>query len=531
VRQAREILAWATAGAFALALLLGVLMPLYTDDVGSRMITTRAIIEGGRLVSLLPQCEGSFITPLPASQWPGALVYHVLFSWFGLAGIKLSALVLVVLVLGGVWVALKRRIGPFSAFLSVQAVGLLPLALISGRAETVLLVVIAALVALPLRWPFARVRSIRRRVLLALAYVVMLSTFFFAHPKSLLFLPLVLLSILASCGTRRWVTGVVLCGAALFMASQTFALAKTATACAEAPHIEHIFAQMTFKPAELLASPGLAVENYALQASRSGDAMSFDAKGPRWLMPAEAPASLPVSVVDAVVRFGIGAFFFLVPLYVVVAAFRAPRVHRKRTFLALVIVACTAGHVALSRSFAFYNVTFVTSLFALAAIVAPPIPIRNVVHTGRMMLNGFAILSVIVLLVRAGPIVWKTFRYPGTDLPDRPSWVPPFGYSVERPKIRAMAASCGIRGDGMQRLVIDDATFFAFDDLHEPLHLSYVNDGDMWGADVPGDKAIERLRHLRASGIISRCPFLPRELVSNARRDGDYCCVPPGELR
>ena len=142
-----------------------------------------------------------------------------------------------------------------------------------------------------------------------------------------------------------------------------------------------------------------------------------------------------------------------------------------------------------------------------------------------------ALASLVMTAAHFGPKLVALARRPGTIFPDRPATVPALHGAAERAKIRAHAATCGIGGDRARRLVIDDTTLFAFDDLHEPIHVIYVTDAAMWGFDFPGAKDVALLQRLGATGLITRCMYLPTALAAKAHRAGDYCCVAADEIR
>jgi hypothetical protein len=207
--------------------------------------------------------------------------------------------------------------------------------------------------------------------------------------------------------------------------------------------------------------------------------------------------------------------------------------------LAAGLLACLAARVFLSVNWNYYHAPFVIGVLALvAALTASATVVSDAtrarlarpLEAATLLLYGVALASMIATLVHVGPRLVALNRTGSMVVPGQLAEVPVFGYSAERAKIRAHAASCAIRGDGSRHLVIDDATLYAFDDLREPLHIIYVSDATMWGGDIPGKKTLDLLRGLEAPGIISRCAYFPTALVERARRAGDYCCVPASDF-
>jgi hypothetical protein len=264
--------------------------------------------------------------------------------------------------------------------------------------------------------------------------------------------------------------------------------------------------------------------------------MSLEPVGPRWLPPSAEPPSTSVLRVDALNRVALVGFGIAAPLFVVVSAVRGWR-HpslRRRAALSMTLLAGTFAQSAFSNYWAFYNEPFVLGTVALAAVVAPPLFERSgdrLFLGAALVVHVFALVSVGTTFAHVAPrlvALWREGR--GMAVPERPGWVPALGFAPESAKIRALASTCEIPPKGARRLVIDDATLFAFDDLREPLHLFYVSDANMWGGDILGGKNVTFLRDLGAPGIISRCPYFPTALAARARKADGYCCVSRADL-
>ena len=78
-----------------------------------------------------------------------------------------------------------------------------------------------------------------------------------------------------------------------------------------------------------------------------------------------------------------------------------------------------------------------------------------------------------------------------------------FAYASTRERVRSLAESCGVAGDGATRLVVDNLTYFAFTGLRQPMHLGFMGPGG-WGADIAG-KTRKLLVDMQSDGMIARC--------------------------
>jgi hypothetical protein len=94
----------------------------------------------------------------------------------------------------------------------------------------------------------------------------------------------------------------------------------------------------------------------------------------------------------------------------------------------------------------------------------------------------------------------------------------------QRDIIRQFSKQCGLSGDGARRLVVDDLTYFAFDELREPLHLVYFYEL-AYGVDIKGEATIRMLEELGVPGIVAQCAYMPSLLLPRAHKDGNLCCV------
>lgn len=58
----------------------GLLVPIYADEVSTKMTQATAFHHDGRMLTAIPQCLPEMTMPIPASWYPGAAVYQLLYS-------------------------------------------------------------------------------------------------------------------------------------------------------------------------------------------------------------------------------------------------------------------------------------------------------------------------------------------------------------------------------------------------------------------------------------------------------------------
>ncbi len=537
----------------AAALAVGMYTPLYTDEVGSKVQLSRVFAEGGRMVWLLPQCKSAFVQGVPFTWYPGAALYALLLGHAGLFGIKLAGVGAAVLWLAVGYALLSpfggdraTRAARFGVFVAAHGFGVAPLLLVMSRAEGVLLSCLAIYTALAVRGAFESRRSTAGRAGIVAAFVLVTSVFYFSHSKALLYTPFVLLAAALTFPRKRplWLAVPLLF--AVTIAGQTFAQASRTSQCPEAPRVDGAFAAIALKPSLARADPARFVRTGVTNVLGRGvdvaEGMAFVSEYPAGWLPAVDERDARAPVVRAANRVAYSSLYAL-ELAAVAFALVAPLIarrgrDRRAALLGGAMLVCLVGHVFFMSHWAFYNSPFPLGQLALlatmgASVVVPwararfSLPVAAV-WAGRAAVAAFVLASTLnlaALLTRLAPTVVRAASREGTALPGQAASVPPLHYARERVKIRAHAARCGIRGDGATHLVVDDATFYAFDDLTRPLHLIYVSDATMWGLDMPGAKNVAFLRSMSTPGIISRCTFFPTALAARALRSDDYCCV------
>jgi hypothetical protein len=135
------------------------------------------------------------------------------------------------------------------------------------------------------------------------------------------------------------------------------------------------------------------------------------------------------------------------------------------------------------------------------------------------LLSAIVLVSTILLPLMSGKKTHE-FGVLGQQLS-----VPTFTFPDQRKKIRSFASSCNLSPDSSRRIVIDDLTYFAFDNLKEPIHLVYVGPYGM-GGDIKDGELIPMLRRLGSPGAIAQCAFFPIEFKNNgALSFENLCCI------
>src|SRR5690349_15966146 len=138
---------WMSLALAALAMatfIVAVLIPIYSDEIAIQMARARFLIDGGALLNLFPQCR-LLVAPIPATRYPGAVFYAIVYSGATGIGLRIRGLALCAAWLMLLWIWAGRHpqtLVPRRRFqaliLSFNLLGVLPFVLVLARSEQLL---------------------------------------------------------------------------------------------------------------------------------------------------------------------------------------------------------------------------------------------------------------------------------------------------------------------------------------------------------------------------------------------------------
>lgn len=535
---------------FVIAVLLavvsaGMLVPVYADEVAVRIMRSTFFSEQGRILTLMPQCSTDLGLAVPWSWFPAAIGASLFISNLSPFGMRLAGLATAVLWLASLAILVrtlvpnrKYQLRWLSVMLAILGVGVLPLTLVLARSEQWLLLLLTAFTL----FPFVAQWISRIQVRLGLAglfvlFCLLVSFAFYAHPKALFFLPLLGVSAYFSFYARSRFTFFAAAAFLLWTAFQTVEITRLLVACPDGPVFAAYLASQTTKLGLLLEAPVATLTELLGNASAAPDRiikhLGFQlAYQSAWLPPAQSselskPALWANVAISSVFHLVIWAavLFPLVPAWLSIKR----RDFGLLFFLSQGLWVGFVGHLAIYKAWNFYGGALVLGL-AVLLILLSAVQVRWAERGGifwHWLRAGLAFVFFGSATVLATEIVPEMYRAIGSEqvgLKGQPLSIPVFGFPDQRRKIREFAAGCSMSGDGARRLVVDDLTYFAFDNLREPLHLVYFYEGG-FGMDVKGVAVIRMLERLGVEGIVAQCTFMPSMLMEWVRRDGNLCCV------
>ena len=530
---------------FLASLLLGIFVPLYTDEVATKILQARLFAEGGKIVTLFPQCGASFVVDTPLSWYPAAMIYAFLYSGLEPLGIRISGLAMAF-----AWVALsvwgvvkitsisQYRIYLFAAVAVILGLGVLPFMLILARAEQWLILLITLYSLFPI---------ISRRIIfyesalnkwsLFFVFCLVTSLFFYSHPKAIFFFPLIIISAFYTFGKKyRLHLGLSIIFLVICI-SQSMLIAKTLTSCEDAPKLSAILSSQTLDFKLIKTSPvafiTTATENIINAPNSITNYVLFSNNYQSGWLPAVDEGSLTFAVrfvndISQALLLTCLWSALLLPLFFFCKFINSAK-NRENFFLVLALWIGLVGHLAIFSTWNFYGAALILplSILILVLVGADSFQLAMQRLWAKWVLIIALVLSLSSFYVLFNTVLPKLILIAKADkglLLGQPLSVATFNFQSQRLRIRALATTCGIHGDDSNHLVIDDLTYFAFNRLHQPIHMIYLYEGG-FGLDVAGDRIEPFLTKMASDGIIAQCTYLPQLYKDKAVRDGNYCCV------
>lgn len=536
-RDLTRLAAWFAIAGFVASMMLGLLLPVYTDEVGWRM-QLRAGLDGGIDRMINDICGPNTFAAPPWFMMPFRHVAAFLNSTFpdplyvrsvGTACALLWAFLMHKLIAQRSADHQQRNI--LTAWLfALLGMGLLPIMLTMSRPDQlILLTVTAALICGTIA---ARSDAIRpHRNLWPLLILLLGIAAISSHLKGIVVAPLILACILLAGKGKDW--RFRLAPAALFAGLTVQALGYWIS---------------RFRcPGDPLLAAGLANENIAAALTGGGgfaSVLAFGLPGANpnnyieivELRPKVLSNWLPqglISEAEAIIRYvPMNLAWNALMLISAICLFHAlrQRWRERRLDLAVAVPLIAAGLVLVwgfSQRFKNdYEIMFVMPLIALFGLFSLTAigwtdERKRQMRTAAILLVAISLAGQIDIARRLLPPLFKAAQHPGYIDGQKVS-VAAFNYSAIRGPIRQTARMCGIGTRGpAQRPLVDDVTAFAFTDSWRPMH--YLGVIGMWRGSIRDP--IAHLRSRGSEGLIMGCHLLPPELQAIAIRNGSFCCI------
>ncbi len=532
---------------FVISMCAGILLPIYTDEVVSKIYHSRLFDEGlANWTTGLPQCATSFHTPLPVALYFGALVSSL--TYYNVDPVLLRLIgMLNIPILVAIFVYLVRKIskgrvsylGAVGGVVGFLGLGVLPFLLIINRPEQILILSLMFFIAAPM---LAKNKSPNIQLAISGLFIAATSIFFFAHSLALFFIPVVFVSAgyLAWRQNYRFVIMMVLFGVVAYTAFQSYHYSKDFTQCDDAPIVATIMRSGTLDPHLIATNPKEFFQKGLRNVMTASPAVIARALFARqyqsdWLPKnptLHADYFLMIVIALTMVIFGLllyGAIGLLVVR--VVYCIR----HRSIDFNTAIAMSLAAGlftHEFFYNTWNFYTaslvicVSFVIALLSLSSFSLCE-KNRRSARALFLFVMVVSLFSQVELLKTTLPQL-ATIPSAATKIAEQPLSIPVFPYHANKEQIYQAGQACNISKSGKNtRIVVDEFTSFAFLRADEPILISYIS--GFFGQDIGEGGLVDFLKSIGSAGLITRCSSLPQGLLnSDIHRLGGVCCIGHG---
>ncbi len=536
-RDWSRIAARTTFAAFLCSVLLGLLLPMYTDEMGWRL-QLRAGLDGGIDRMLSDICgPNTLAEPLwfmmsfrNVSAWMNSSFPDPLYVRLMGVGCALGWAFLMRALICRVATDPRQRDILTALVFALLGMGLLPVMLTMSRPDQiVLLTVTAALLAATIasRDDTAGYRRWLWPLLVALIGVTAISW----HLKGILVAPLIFVCILFAGKGKSWLPRIVSAGVFSVLTLQAAQYWMMRFRCPGDPVMAARLASENISAA--LASGGNIGEliGIALSGANPNNYISLAELRLRvmsdWLprdLIGEGAAMiryLPMNLAWNALML-IGAICLVRGLWL--------RWQERRLDLGIAAPVVIAGLVLVwgmsQRVKNDYEIMLVMPMIALFGVFALTAIVWTPARTRQLRIAAIALVAVslvgqIDIVRRLAPPLWQVAQKPGY-VTDQKTSVSAYSYSKIRGQILSTARQCGIGTSGRARHpLVDDVTAFAFTDSWQPFH--YLGVIGQWRGTVSDPLAY--LKSRKSEGLIMGCHLLSPELQAKAIRNGEFCCI------
>lgn len=523
-------------GAFLAVAFGGILVPVYTDEIGWRF-QERAAIDGVDIM-FNDMCGPNTLANAPWFMMPvrmfSAVANQTLASPLF---IRIEGLLCALAWTALLWLLTSRiesngaaRTRLRTLLFSLLSLGMLPFIMVMSRPEQplILMLTLAMLTvfAKPARIAGARLAAIKAATIVLLAAIAMSY-----HLKGVVYSP-VFFACMAICATGRGAGWPRIAGTAALTAltagSATYWVHRI-----QCPGDPVLAAQYASHNAAAVLSNGGSLLTLAAQMIKGAIPSNYV-----WLaLPIPQPSWLPqglfqpqVTLVFAFgmyVLWGVAILWALAELAHYLWRERLRALAEPRALIAIALLGCLGAWGASQLYRSFYETGHYLPMAAVFCAMCLSLPGQGlrlrerVVDQAAKLGLPLALMSAAVILATTlGPLAAAT-RYAGW-IPGLSVSVSSFGYPQVRRDIAAAMDRAGMGGEQrFDRLLVDDVTYMALQHHTRPLHwLGVLYD---WRGGIKDP--IAYLVSRNSGGVVMGCRHLPERMRLAASRSGEVCAI------
>ena len=531
--------------ALVAAIAVGVLVPIYIDETATLLGRARWLDDGANLVGIFPQCHETYLSPIPFTWWPGALVYEAVFGWAGPLGRKIVGVSMALFWLAGLLIGIRlafpdrnwRRLW-LTVSLSALCLGTLPLVYTLTRAEQWQSLILVVLLLLYLKAGPIRDGHGLLRGGVAVFSLCLISAFYFIHPKALLYTPFVLALLFLTWRSHGKAAVSAMLAAVLVLVYQTRQFTLATSRCDEVPLLGSALARYTVPLSQFTADPLGVISQGVTNMANAVGALVYHARfadqvQASWLPPVEtAGLGFLIPAMNGMIALLIGggaiATVLLVSAFFVSGAFKK-RLSENRVLAFCLVSGVVAQAFLYHRTWFFYNAGLAVPVLLLAVLLlsrdfAPASGPKDWHRNIALGAAGVGLTSLVLLFVLFLPALSSVNETARTHLGNQVFSTQAIHSGPQLASIRRLAPYCGLAVEKETALLVDDMTYHAFDTLLRPVHVFQVSEELPLGRDLRGRLA-GFLSGLGGRGFIMRCERVPPQLRHRVQAwNAGYCC-------
>ena len=525
----------------ACTLLLGLLVPIYTDEVAWRFVA-RAALDGIDR-PLFANCGPNTLAIPPlfilalrnvsaAANLTLADPVYVRIAGVFWALVWLGAVVLLIRIISR---SQQERATLTLLTVSLLSLGTLPLILVMSRPEQPVLLALTASILIALSGQVSRnPPSARKSAAAALSILFLGAVALGYHLKGVAYLPVFIACALLSGRDRagrtaRWSSAVGLVSLGAIAARYWIDRFR----CPNDAVLAEQLAENS------IAAGSLDAGDIAGRIAAGLNPMSYiDLIVPRvtsgsdWLPPVSINR-----LTDFIFSIGIPSAWFGGIAIAAVCLVRTVTSHR-HVGLSIRLLALAATIVAVLVVWAFTQLHknfYEAGLFLPMLLIAIVLLMRaanlsehalSKVGRASALAAAFAVFSQVVVTSTYMPSLLGSALQPGYVDAQRYS-ISPFGYAGLEKRIISTGKLCGIEpGQHLRSLLIDDLTYFTYMRSYRPLH--HLGVVSVWNGEIRAPLAY--LKQQGSAGAVLGCKYLSPEMRARAKQSGEFCCLGASDL-
>lgn len=507
---------------------LGFHLPIYTDEIGWKITSSRYLLNHGSSLSLIPQCNPTnFLVKIPIVFLLAALVESVLYQNLSYL-LKLRWLsclnqLLYFLTLFFICKKLNRaynfasanKVFVFSA--CILLLGVLPLNLFLNRPEQSLSLFLSVLLFLSLVKAPKKIHQIN----LCFLFMFFVSYFFYIHVKALFLLPAIILMALNLNLPKPFRAFVLFF--LMVCAWKCFSFFSEKTICPAYPTLANFISTHMIAPDDFVNAPQQAMLKVFANLSSFKTyifGILFTKRQGLWL-PEILRWGNWVAIINAAIKYLV--YFWLALL--LVETIKATKESRPRVWISWALV---LGVLAISGTMgrkSAYESNFIFPIFILInVLIFSSLPASKTCRLNRLW-QGFYLVFIFFAITNSllnfyffAPYL-STYWVKGGRINELAEGYSAFKFKPIQSEISNLAGRCKINPHtAHKQLIVDNLTYTVFWDKPEPIYIHYFD----------FEKA-ERENIFFDVGLISHCSTLPKKILNKSLRDGEFCCIPFGK--